>query len=201
MAEKFPERATPGHLQALAERCAALSFAAQTYLAGIFGPEAARVKIELESVGAEVRLVKGRSLWGPILLALVCAFVLYSQVRREQGVPGLLTYFVFMFEIGFTLWNGPMLARARSSVLSVSGWPRSLVPGLSSMILWGLLFGTTFLSALFVAGWVTWHSPSRREWHWFFSLFTAILLMALVAIVLGAVLVNNVVLGRVLNPS
>jgi hypothetical protein len=37
---QIPERATPGHLQALAERCSALSFAAQTYLAGIFGPEA-----------------------------------------------------------------------------------------------------------------------------------------------------------------
>jgi tRNA A-37 threonylcarbamoyl transferase component Bud32 len=180
VAEKFPERATPGHLQALAERCAALSFAAQTYLADIFGPEAVRVKTELESVGAEVRLVKGRSLWGPILVALVIAFLFSSW--SGVGVPAFLSFFILTFGIGFTLWSAPMLTRARSSVLSASRWPRSLVPALSSMILWGLLFGTIFLSVLFAIGWPPLDYTSPRELLGHCWLLSAILLMALTTI-------------------
>ena len=183
VAEQFPERATPGHLQALTERCAALSFGAQTYAAGIFGPEAARVKSELESVGAEVKLVKGRRIWGPFWVALLCSCLVACVAGRRAELPAALFLGFLLFGVGFTLWNAPMLGRAGSSVLSISRWPRSLIPALASMSVSGLVFAA--LGALVpVVMKPHWYLTSE-EWLALFLVPSAMILTALSTFAFG----------------
>jgi len=133
VARKFPERATPSHLKALAQRCAALSFAPQTYLAGIFGPEAAQVGNELAAVGAEVQLVQARRIWAPLIVALLvsCLLSLSAFGHPLEISRWLLATLLLglLFAIpGVIAWNVPDLARASSSILSGSRLPRPVAP-------------------------------------------------------------------------
>jgi hypothetical protein len=182
VAEKFPERATPGHLQGLTQRCAALSFGAQTYAAGIFGPQAARVRTELESVGAEVKLVKARRIVGPLLLALLSSGLVACELNRSEGMPVLFSGFLafLLFGVGFSLWNAPMLGRAGSSILSVSRWPRSLVPAFPSMILWALFFGAAAALVPAVVAYPVY--PPTKELLVILSVPSAMILSALTAL-------------------
>jgi tRNA A-37 threonylcarbamoyl transferase component Bud32 len=76
VAMQFPERATPDHLLALAERVAALSYEGQRYVSFISDEAAAAVVLQLESAGARAVVIREPS-WKTNALLTALTFPFY----------------------------------------------------------------------------------------------------------------------------
>jgi serine/threonine protein kinase len=163
----FPERSSPGHLLALADRCAALSFSRLRYASFIDDDEAKAVVQDLASVGVRARTVqptrpvtKATLLWSGItLLAL--------------GLMGGWALLLFALLIGGGIWvTGRVVEalEARQSVLAGGKWGRVLWPSAYrvSLVLSGLMLASSALG-----------TSELTRTRWWFTLAASLLLLGI----------------------
>ncbi|MEW5849431.1 MAG: serine/threonine-protein kinase [Myxococcota bacterium] len=149
----FPERASPTHLHALTQRCAALSFGKQRYLSFIDEDEARKVADDLGAmgVGAEVELERGPlDSLGPGVVGVVGLIALLVGMRGGQGLLlPLQAALAALIPLGVGQLLSATLSvrKARKGLLSSAASKQEMWPVFTHQLGTGALVGGAVASA------------------------------------------------------